>query len=131
MTGQGEGVAQCRHSDGDVAAGEARGDGTSGLYVDPSCVHTIAEYGTYAYATSPSDGRKRDPSEEPVKQSNHALDATRYALHTELGEHAATEAYLAEMRRYAMMRTDVLVSEGDAEAVAVVAGKAVDGSGVV
>ena len=77
-----------------------RGDGTRGLYVDPSCMNTIAEYGTYAYATSPSDGRKRDPSEEPVKQSDHALDATRYALHTELGEHAATEAYLAEMQRY-------------------------------
>ncbi len=75
-----------------------RGDGTRGLYVDPSRVNTIAEYGTYAYATS--DGRKRDPSEEPVKQSDHCLDATRYALHTELGEHAATEPYLAEMQRY-------------------------------
>ena len=49
------------------------------------------------------DGRMRDPSEEPVKQSDHALDATRYALHTELGEHAATEAYLAEMQRYVGM----------------------------
>ena len=63
-------------------------------------MNTIAEYGTYAYATSPSDGRKRDPSEEPVKQSDHALDATRYAPHTVLREHAATEAYLAEMQRY-------------------------------
>ena len=79
-----------------------RGDGTRGLYVDPSCVNTIAEYGTYAYATG--DGRKRDPSEEPVKQCDHALDATRYALFTELGEHAATEAYLAEMQRYVGMQ---------------------------
>lgn len=86
-----------------------RGDGTRGLYVDPSCVNTIAEYGTYAYATA--ERSKRDPSEEPVKQSDHALDAGRYALHTELGEQAATEAYLAEMRRYvksATIGTDVL-----------------------
>ena len=83
-----------------------RGDGTRGLYVDPSCVNTIAEYGTYAYATS--DGRKRDPSEEPVKQSDHSLDATRYALHTELGGTAATEAYLAEMRRFLGMEMPAL-----------------------
>ncbi len=80
-----------------IAAGEARGR-TRGLYVDPP------EYGTYAYATS--DGRKRDPSEEPVKQSDHVFGATRCALHTELGEHAATEAYLAEMQEYVGLGRD-------------------------
>jgi hypothetical protein len=42
---------------------------------------------------------KRDPRDEPVKQADHAMDATRYALHGELGEAARTEAYLAEMQR--------------------------------
>ena len=46
----------------------------------------------------------RVPSEKSVKQSDHALDATLCALHTELGEHAATEAYLAQMRRYVGMQ---------------------------
>ena len=75
-----------------------REDGTRGLYVDPArCVNTIAEFGSYAYATA--ERSKRDPSEEPVKQSDHAMDALRYALHSELGQQAATEAYLAEMQR--------------------------------
>jgi hypothetical protein len=30
--------------------------------------------------------------------ANHAMDATRYALHGELGEAARTEAYLAAMQ---------------------------------
>lgn len=74
-----------------------REDGTRGLYVDPRCVNTIAEFGSYAYATT--ERAKRDPSEEPIKQSDHALDALRYALHSELGQQAATEAYLADMQR--------------------------------
>jgi hypothetical protein len=78
----------------------ACGDGTRGLYVDPRCLHTIAEYGTYAYATA--DAGQRDPSEQPLKQSDHALDATRYALHGELASAAKTEAYLAALRRRRM-----------------------------
>jgi hypothetical protein len=31
--------------------------------------------------------------------ADHAMDATRYALHGELGEAARTEAYLAAMQR--------------------------------
>jgi hypothetical protein len=31
--------------------------------------------------------------------ADHAMDATRYALHGELGEAAKTEAYLAAMQR--------------------------------
>lgn len=93
-----------------------RGDGTRGLYVDPSCVNTIAEYGTYAYATA--DRARRDPSEEPVKQSDHALDATRYALFAALAGEAKTEAYLATMRQYGMLGTDVQSrgSAGDGDA---------------
>jgi phage terminase large subunit-like protein len=73
-----------------------RGDGSRGLYVSPSCERTIAEYGTYRYADALPNGR-RDPSEQPLKQNDHALDATRYALHTELGRGAHADAYLANM----------------------------------
>jgi hypothetical protein len=40
-----------------------------------------------------------DPRDELVKMADHAMDATRYALHGELGEAAKTEAYLAAMQR--------------------------------
>ena len=73
-----------------------RDDGTRGLYVAPRCVHTIAEYASYQYATA--DASKRDPSEQPIKQNDHALDATRYALHSTLGRARATDAYLAHLR---------------------------------
>ncbi len=74
----------------------ARTDGTRGLYVSARCVATLAEYGAYQYATAP--GEHRDPSEQPLKQNDHALDATRYALHTALGQARATNAYLARLR---------------------------------
>ena len=73
-----------------------REDGTRGLYVSPTCVHTIAEYGGYQYATRDVD--RRDPSEQPVKQNDHALDATRYALHTTLHRSRGVNAYLDRMR---------------------------------
>ncbi len=60
-----------------------RGDGTRGLYVDPACVNTIAEFGSYQYATKEASVRNAD--EKPVKQNDHAMDAARYALHTLLG----------------------------------------------
>jgi Terminase RNAseH like domain len=77
-----------------------RADGLPGLLVSPECVSTIAEYGLYRYPSVPEGTTsKRDPRDEPVKQADHAMDATRYALHGELGEAARTEAYLAEMQR--------------------------------
>lgn len=86
-----------------------RGDGTRGLYVDPKCVNLIAEFGSYAYATA--ERSKRDPAEEPVKQSDHLLDATRYALHSALGQQTATEAYLASMASMVkpVKKVDVLI----------------------
>jgi hypothetical protein len=57
------------------------------------------ENGAYAYAYATADTAKRDPSELPLKQADHALDATRYALHGELTGWVRTEAYLADMRR--------------------------------
>lgn len=81
-----------------------RGDGTRGLYVSPTCERTIAEYGAYRYADALPNGR-HDPSEQPLKQNDHSLDATRYALHSELGQPAQADAYLSGMRR---MRRDAL-----------------------
>jgi hypothetical protein len=77
-----------------------RSDGTRGLYVNPACVATIAEYGAYQHATAPS-GARRDPAERPLKQGDHAMNATRYALPTEFSQSAQAEAYLADMRRRA------------------------------
>jgi hypothetical protein len=42
---------------------------------------------------------KRDSSEQPLKQNDHVMDATRYALHSEFGEGSQADAYLANMRR--------------------------------
>jgi len=79
-----------------------RPDGTRGLYVAPRCVNTIAEYASYQYATPDAptgQNARRDPSEQPLKQHDHALDATRYALHTALGQSRATNAWLAALRK--------------------------------
>lgn len=46
-----------------------------GLTVDPSCIHTIDEYESYAYP----DSTKRE-DDKPVKQNDHCMDASRYAL---------------------------------------------------
>jgi hypothetical protein len=84
-----------------------------GLLIDPGCINTIAEYGMYRYPAAPEGtALKRDPRDEPVKLMDHAMDATRYALHGELdgelGEAARTQAYLAAMqRRLAGMRRAV------------------------
>ncbi|HEX5548539.1 MAG TPA: phage terminase large subunit [Ktedonobacterales bacterium] len=101
-----EGLAsRAQRADNSVRAGiqtvtsllARRPDGNYGLHIAPRCVHTIAEYGSYQYATRASEGR--DPSEQPLKQNDHSLDATRYALHTALGRARATTAYLDAMRR--------------------------------
>jgi hypothetical protein len=87
-----------------------RADGTRGLYVAPACVRTIAEYATYSYATAPGDPSSpaapagsgaRDPSEEPIKQNDHCLDATRYALHTAIARERRVAGYLADLARRA------------------------------
>jgi phage terminase large subunit-like protein len=97
-----------------------RPDGTRGLYIAPTCLHTLAEYQVYAYPESgrgpegPAHGSDRGPEgpahgaggavaanmpELPLKAADHALDATRYALHSALPALARTEAYLAELRQ--------------------------------
>jgi hypothetical protein len=77
-----------------------RADGRHGLYISPRMVNTLAEYDQYRYATAAANGR--DPAEQPLKQNDHALDATRYALHSELGRLRAasmTESWLANLKR--------------------------------
>jgi len=115
--------AQALRADNAVQAGiqtvagllALRGDGTRGLYVASGCVHTIAEYASYQYATAAagaagSASGRRDASEQPLKQNDHALDATRYALHTALGRAHSVEAYLTGLQRR-MRRMDSLVSD--------------------
>jgi PBSX family phage terminase large subunit len=45
------------------------------LTVDPSCVHTIAEFESYQY---PDEDKANN--DKPLKQNDHAMDALRYAL---------------------------------------------------
>lgn len=45
------------------------------LTVDPSCIHTIAEFESYQY---PDEARST--SDKPIKQHDHCLDSVRYAL---------------------------------------------------
>jgi hypothetical protein len=45
-------------------------------------------------------------AEHPIKAADHALDATRYALHAELPGAARTEAYLADLQRYLRLRAE-------------------------
>jgi hypothetical protein len=66
----------------------SRRDGTTGFKLSARCVQTRAEMRTYSYATVP--GERRDPQEKPVKKFDHAMDATRYALHTALGAKTRT-----------------------------------------
>jgi len=52
------------------------GDGQRRLYVDPSCVNTIAEFESYCWKQQ----RDGDLKDEPEKVNDHAMDALRYAL---------------------------------------------------
>ena len=77
-----------------------RADGHHGLYIAPQMVSTLAEYDQYRYATASASGR--DAAEQPLKQNDHAMDATRYALHSELGRLRAasqTDSWLADLKR--------------------------------
>lgn len=80
-----------RQADNDVVAGiqtvyallETQADLRRGLYIHPKCVFTVKEYTSYQYDTK--ERANRDPDEKPMKQNDHALDATRYALHARYG----------------------------------------------
>lgn len=53
------------------------GDGKPRLTVSPECVNTINEFESYAWRTG---------KDEPVKESDHAMDAGRYLAHWLYGE---------------------------------------------
>ncbi len=94
-----------------------RGDGTRGLYVDPAaCPHTLAEYASYQYPPAEPEGPAGGMpagtgtvlSELPLKAADHAMDATRYALHSErrLSERPSAEAYLRDLEARARLARD-------------------------
>jgi len=59
-------------------------DGRPRLTIDPSCVQTIAEFESYVW---------KEGKDEPEKQSDHAMDALRYAVdETEGGGITLTES---------------------------------------
>jgi hypothetical protein len=76
-----------------------RPDGTRGLYVDPTCSWTIAEYAAYQYppvapsSLAPGAGGE-SLSELPVKANDHLMDSTRYCLHSALQRARAADAYM-------------------------------------
>ena len=58
--------------------------------IDPSCVNTISEYGSYSWdPTAQQRGIDR-----PVKENDHACDSDRYAIYTST-LHATTGVYSA------------------------------------
>lgn len=64
-------------ADNDVLEGIQRVQSVlqQGFSIDPSCVHTIEEFGLYAY---PSTGRTE--TDKPIKDHDHALDSLRYGI---------------------------------------------------
>lgn len=57
---------------------------TNRLHIHSSCVNLINEFETYRYAEKKPD--KNDP-ESPIKENDHGLDAIRYCLYMQEGEH--------------------------------------------
>lgn len=62
-------------ADNDVLQGIQRVKGvlTGGFSIDPACIHTIDEFGAYAYPDNP-----KIETDKPVKADDHAMDALRY-----------------------------------------------------
>ena len=53
------------------------------LKIHSSCINLISEFETYAYPNSKPD---RNENENPIKDHDHALDALRYAISTNVHE---------------------------------------------
>jgi phage terminase large subunit len=54
--------------------------------IDPSCIHTIAEFESYQY---PSEESVPIVTDKPIKQNDHCMDALRYGImriHNILGQ---------------------------------------------
>lgn len=66
-----------------------RADGRStGFKLSARCVNLKMELRTYRYPSASYKVGARDPQDKPVKAFDHALDASRYAIHTTLGSRA-------------------------------------------
>jgi PBSX family phage terminase large subunit len=72
-----------------------RPDGTAGLTIAPACVQTQSEYETYQYPEKKAGQAQRD---EPIKAFDHAMDATRYVIFSQVA-HKSGAAFLDDLRR--------------------------------
>lgn len=64
------------------------------LYIHKSCVNLISEFEDYCY---PESTPERNEHENPVKDHDHALDALRYALSTNLPDNVLTSEERARL----------------------------------
>jgi hypothetical protein len=67
--------------------------------VAPRCVQTLAAYRQYQWASAAGDG---DPAEQSLKRHDDAMDATRYAPHSEAARARSadqTNIWLTTVRR--------------------------------
>ena len=64
-----------------------KGDGTAGLYINTTCLHTIMEFENYRYPDKKLD---KAPQEKPIKLYDHAMDSIRYAI---MGEESGVVDY--------------------------------------
>jgi hypothetical protein len=74
-----------------------REDSTRGLYISPRCVHTLAEYASYQYDSAPiPTGRAGAPHlpDQPLKQNDYIMDATRYILYSTFGHGRSAQSWL-------------------------------------
>jgi phage terminase large subunit len=67
-----------------------QGDGKPRLTVDPACVNAINEMESYVW---------KEGKDEPVKENDHLMDATRYAAHWLYGEEFVQRQYIYSPER--------------------------------
>ena len=60
------------------------------MTVDPSCVNTINEFESYVW---------KEGKDEPVKEWDHAMDATRYFAHWLYGDEVVQRQYVYQPAR--------------------------------
>jgi hypothetical protein len=71
--------------------------GARGLSISLRCVQSLAEYASYQYESAPIPaGRSGFPwlPEQPLKQNDHLMDATRYILYATFGHGRSAQPWL-------------------------------------
>lgn len=76
------GIATVREMAHTIEFVEGSGALTPRLFVAPHCEHTIEGFGSYRYRAHRT--RSDEFTDDPVKESDHEMDALRYALHSHL-----------------------------------------------